>query len=186
MILVIDAAYAEYATAPDYDSGLDLARDTPNTVTMRTFSKLFGLAALRLGWMTAAPGIVDVMNRVRGPFNVSLPAQAAAAAALADTEHAERARSHNATWLPWLSGQLAGLGLRVHPSLGNFVLVEFPAITGQDAHAAGQHLEAMGIVPRQMDAYGLPHCLRISIGLDDENRRVVEALSDFLAGRSAA
>ena len=100
MILVIDAAYAEYATAADYDSGLELARGTPNTVMMRTFSKLYGLAALRLGWMTAAPGIVDVMNRVRGPFNVSLPAQAAGMAALEDVEHAERARSHNATGCP--------------------------------------------------------------------------------------
>jgi len=186
VILVIDAAYAEYANAPDYDSGLELARATSNTVTMRTFSKLHGLAALRLGWMSAAPAIVDVMNRVRGPFNVSLPAQAAGLAALEDVDHAERARSHNATWLPWLSEQLAGLGLRVHPSLGNFVLVEFAVTPGRDAHAANAHLEASGIVPRQMDAYGLPHCLRISIGLAEENRRVAEALGDFVAGRGAA
>jgi histidinol-phosphate aminotransferase len=186
VVLVIDAAYAEYATAPDYDSGLALARDTLNTVTMRTFSKLFGLAALRLGWMTAAPKIVDVMNRVRGPFNVSLPAQVAGVAALEDAEHAERARGHNATWLPWLTGQLEALGLRVHPSLGNFILVEFPLTPGRDSHAANAHLEAMGIIPRQMDAYGLPHCLRITIGLAEENRRVAEVLGDFVAGRSAA
>lgn len=179
-ILVVDAAYAEYATAPDYASGLELARDTTNTVMLRTFSKLHGLAALRLGWMLAAPGIVDVMNRVRGPFNVSWPAQAAGIAALDDVEHQERARRHNATWLPWLSREIAALGLRVHPSIANFVLIDFPAAPGRDADAAAAHLEAEGIIPRQMGAYGLPQSLRISIGLEEENRRVVAALADFL------
>ena len=186
VILVIDAAYAEYAEAPDYDSGLELAGSTPNTVAMRTFSKLYGLAALRLGWMTAAPGIVDVMNRVRGPFNVSLAAQAAGAAALADEAHAEKARAHNRTWLPWLERELAALGLRSYPSLGNFLLVEFPSGAGRNAAAANAYLEAEGIIPRQMGAYGLPDCLRISIGLEDENRRLVEALKGFVAGRPHA
>ena len=179
VILVIDAAYAEYADAVDYTSGLEMARSTPNTVSMRTFSKLHGLAALRLGWMTAGPGIVDVMHRVRGPFNVSLPAQAAGVAALDDVEHAELARAHNARWLPWLSREITALGLRVHPSQGNFILIEFPAGAGRDAAAANAHLEAEGIIPRQMGGYGLPNCLRISVGLEDENRRLVEALAGF-------
>jgi histidinol-phosphate aminotransferase len=186
VVLVIDAAYAEYANAPDYASGLELARDTPNTVTLRTFSKLFGLAALRLGWMTASPAIVDVMHRVRGPFNVSAPALAAGVAALEDLEHQERARAHNATWLPWLTREIQALGLTVHPSLGNFVLIEFPDQPGRNAPAANAFLEAEGIIPRMMGAYGLPSCLRLSIGLEAENRRVVEALAAFMAGRACA
>ena len=186
VILVIDAAYAEYAEAADYDSGLELAGATSNTVAMRTFSKLYGLAALRLGWLTTAPAIVDVLHRVRGPFNVSLPAQAAGVAALADEAHAEKARAHNRTWLPWLERELAALGLRTHPSLGNFLLVEFPQDPGRDAVSANAHLEAEGVIPRQMDAYGLPDCLRISIGLEHENRRLVTALADFVAGRGHA
>lgn len=186
VILVIDAAYAEYAEAPDYASGLELARATSNTVMLRTFSKLFGLAALRLGWMTAAPGIVDVMNRVRGPFNVSLPAQAAGVAALEDLEHQDRARAHNARWLPWLKGEIERLGLKVHPSLGNFLLVDFPEAPGSDAAAANAFLEAEGIIPRQMGAYGLPRSLRISVGLEEENRRVVMALAEFVRGRARA
>ena len=186
VILVVDAAYAEYATAPDYASGLELARRTPNTVMLRTFSKLFGLGALRLGWMTAAPSIIDVMNRVRGPFNVSQAAQAAGVAALEDLEHQERARAHNATWLPWLTRELTALGLRVHPSLGNFVLVDFPPEPGRNAAAANAFLEAEGIIPRMMGAYGLPASLRITVGLEEENRRVVAALAGFLQGQVAA
>lgn len=186
VILVVDAAYAEYATAPDYASGLELARATPNTVTLRTFSKLFGLAALRLGWMTAAAPIVDVVNRVRGPFNVAAPALAAGIAALEDVEHQEQARAHNARWLPWLTQEVRALGLTARPSLGNFVLIEFPSEPGRDAAAAAAFLEAEGIIPREMGAYGLPHALRLSIGLEEENRRVVEALRAFMAGRVAA
>lgn len=186
VILVIDAAYAEYATAPDYTSGAELARETPNTVMLRTFSKLFGLAALRLGWMTAAQPIVDVMNRVRGPFNVGTAAQAAGVAALEDTEHQEAARAHNDRWLPWVTREIEALGLKVHPSLGNFVLVDFPKEPGRDSAAANAFLEREGIIPRQMDAYGLPDSLRISIGLEAENRRLVAALADFMAGRAAA
>lgn len=186
VLLVVDAAYAEYAQAPDYASGRELALSTPNTVMLRTFSKLFGLAALRLGWLVAAAPIVDVVNRVRGPFNVSLPAQAAGVVALQDLEHQELARAHNRTWLPWLTRELADLGLQVHPSLGNFVLVEFPAASGRDADAANAHLEAAGIIPRQMAAYGLPHCLRVSVGLEAENRRLVAALADFVRARAAA
>lgn len=185
VILVVDAAYAEYATVPDYASGLELARSTPNTVTLRTFSKLFGLAALRLGWMTASPAIIDVMNRVRGPFNVSTAAQAAGVAALEDVEHQERARRHNEVWLPWLTREIAALGLQVHPSLGNFILVDFPAEPGRDADAANAYLEGEGIIPRQMGAYGLPNALRISVGLEEENRRLVAALAAFVGGKTA-
>jgi histidinol-phosphate aminotransferase len=186
VILVVDAAYAEYAETGDYDSGLEFATTTPNSVMLRTFSKLYGLASLRLGWLTAAPAIIDVMNRVRGPFNVSMPAQAAGVAALADEEHAEKARAHNRLWLPWLATELAALGLRIRPSLGNFLLVEFPQAGGRSATAANAHLEAAGVIPREVAAYGLPDCLRISIGLEDENRRLVAALAEFVTGRPSA
>lgn len=185
VILVVDAAYAEYATAADYTSGLDLAQDTDNTVMLRTFSKLHGLAALRLGWMLAAPGIIDVMHRVRGPFNVSSAAQAAGIAALEDVEHQQRAREHNDRWLPWLTQEISALGLHVHPSIGNFILIDFPAKPGRGADDAAAFLETEGIIPRQMGGYGLPHSLRISVGLDDENRRLVTALADFTQGAMA-
>jgi histidinol-phosphate aminotransferase len=186
VVLVVDAAYAEYATAPDYASGLELAQATPNTVSLRTFSKLFGLAALRLGWMVASPAIVDVVNRVRGPFNVGSPALAAGVAALEDLDHQERARAHNAHWLPWLTREAQALGLTVHPSLGNFVLIDFPREPGRTADEAAVFLEAEGVIPRQMGAYGLPNSLRLSIGLEEENRRVVEALASFLSRRAFA
>ena len=180
VLLVIDAAYAELVTAPDYDSGLSLALSHDNVVMTRTFSKLFGLAALRVGWAVGGEHVIDVLNRTRGPFNVSQPAQAAAVAALEDTEHQERSREHNARWLPWLSAELERLGLRVHPSVGNFLLVDFPAEPGRDARAAGQWLEARGLIPREVAAYGLPDSLRITIGLEQDNKRVVEALAEFL------
>jgi histidinol-phosphate aminotransferase len=182
VILVVDAAYAEYAVAADYASGLELAHSAPNAVMLRTFSKLFGLAALRLGWMTAGPAIIDVMNRTRGPFNVAQPAQAAGVAALMDLEHQERARAHNDRWLPWLAREIAALGLRVHPSIGNFLLIDFPPEPGRNAAAANAFLEAEGIIPREMAAYGLPDGLRVSVGLEEDNRRLVEALAAFVQG----
>jgi len=180
VILVIDAAYAEFVTEADYADGQELALAHDNVVMTRTFSKLFGLAALRLGWMLAPPAIVDVLNRVRGPFNVGQPAQAAAIAALDDLDHQEAARRHNAVWLPWLAREIEGLGFKVHKGIGNFLLVEFADEPGRDAAAANAHLEARGLIPRQMGAYGLPRCLRISVGLEEENRDVVAALADFV------
>lgn len=186
VILVVDAAYAEYAGAADYASGLELARSTPNVAMLRTFSKLFGLAALRLGWMTAGPAIIDVMNRTRGPFNVGQPAQAAGVAALLDLEHQERARAHNDRWLPWLAREIAALDLRVYPSIGNFLLIDFPPEPGRNAAAANAFLEAEGIIPREMGAYGLPDSLRVSVGLEEDNRRLVEALAAFVQGWTRA
>jgi histidinol-phosphate aminotransferase len=186
VLLVIDAAYAEFVSAPDYESGLALAREHPNVVTTRTFSKLFGLAALRVGWMYGPPTVVDVVNRIRGPFNVSQPGQAAAIAALEDLDHQAAAKAHNDRWLPWLREQILGLGLVVHPSVGNFLLVDFPREPGRDARAAETYLERHGLIPRNMAAYGLPHALRISVGLEADNHRLVEVLRDFLRGPAHA
>ena len=181
VLLVIDAAYAEYVRRNDYTAGMDLVDRADNVVMTRTFSKLFGLAALRLGWLYAKPPVVDVLHRIRGPFNVGTPAQVAGVAALDDLEHQERARTHNDRWLPWLAQQLSGLGLEVHPSVANFVLISFGNAGGRSAAAASAWLEQRGIIARAMAAYGLPDCLRLSVGLEDENRAAVAALKEFMA-----
>ena len=139
VLLVIDAAYAEYVRRNDYTAGIDLVDRADNVVMTRTFSKLFGLAALRVGWLYAQPHVVDVLHRIRGPFNVSTPAQVAGIAALEDLEHQERARAHNERWLPWLGrGAEQRSGLEVHPSVANFVLVAFE--TAARARRGGERL----------------------------------------------
>jgi histidinol-phosphate aminotransferase len=180
-LLVIDAAYAEYVTRADYEPGIKLVEAGDNVVMLRTFSKIFGLAALRIGWGYCPPAVADVLNRVRGPFNVNAAALAAAVAALEDRAHTERARQHNERWLPWFRQELARLGLTAFPSHGNFVLVRFA-----DADAALAFLNARGIIPRRMAAYGLPDCLRITIGTGEEMEAVVAALGDFTAGAARA
>jgi histidinol-phosphate aminotransferase len=180
VLLVIDAAYAEYVRRNDYTAGIELVDRAANVVMTRTFSKLFGLAALRLGWLYGPPHVIDILQRLRGPFNVNTPAQVAGVAALEDLDHQERSRAHNDRWLPWLAEALAGLGLKVHPSIANFVLVEFAADGPGNAAAASAWLERQGIIARPMAAYGLPQCLRISIGLEAENHAVVEALREFV------
>lgn len=180
VVLVLDSAYAEYVGEPDYDSGLALSLSAPNVVMTRTFSKIHGLAALRVGWMTASASIVDVINRIRGPFNVGAPAQAAAVAAIEDVDHQAAAKAHNDQWLAWLAQELAATGILVHPSVGNFLLIEFPDIPGHDAEAAAAYLEKNGVIPRAMAAYHLPLCLRLSVGTEAENRQVVDLLRSFM------
>jgi histidinol-phosphate aminotransferase len=175
VLLVIDAAYTEYVDAADYDDGFALADDAANVVVLRTFSKIMGLAALRLGWAYAPGAVVDVLNRVRGPFNVSAAAQVAGVAALADRDHLARAKAHNDRWRPWLTAELERLGFSLTPSVGNFVLVR----TGSPARATAmlRTLEAGGVLARAMGGYGLADCVRISVGLEAENRRVVDLLA---------
>ncbi len=180
VLLVIDAAYSEYVRRNDYEAGLELVATTENTVMLRTFSKIYGLAALRLGWAYCPAGVADVLNRVRGPFNVTAPAIAAGVAALADKAHLETAVAHNDKWLPWVSAEAEKLGLKVTPSIGNFVLMHFPQAKGKDAVSADEFLKARGIILRRVAAYGLPNCLRMTIGTEDDNRRVVAALAEFM------
>ena len=132
-LLVLDAAYCEYVRRNDYEAGLELVATTENTVMTRTFSKIYGLAALRLGWAYCPAAVADVLNRVRGPFNVTAPAIAAGVAALSDRAHVETAVAHNEKWLPWVTAEIEKLGLKVTPSVGNFVLIHFPAEKGRDA-----------------------------------------------------
>src|SRR5262245_8710698 len=182
-LLVLDAAYCEYVRRNDYEAGLELVATTDNTVMTRTFSKIYGLAALRLGWAYCPADVADVLNRVRGPFNVTAPAIAAGVAALEDRAHVEVAVAHNEKWLPWVTTEIEKLGLEVTPSVGNFVLMHFSNAKGKDAAAADEFLKARGIIMRRVAAYGLPGCLRMTIGTEDDNRKVVAALVALL-GRS--
>ncbi|TVS00087.1 MAG: histidinol-phosphate transaminase [Rhodospirillales bacterium] len=180
VLLVLDAAYAEYVDDPDYEAGERLVDGGENVVVTRTFSKIYGLGGLRLGWAYAPAGVADVLNRMRNPFNVSAPAQEAGVAALADQAFLDRARAHNATWRAWTTAALRRLGLGVGDSAGNFVLVRFPPAPGHDAVAADAFLKRRGIIVRRMESYGLPDALRISIGLADEMQACVDAMSEFL------
>jgi histidinol-phosphate aminotransferase len=179
-LLVLDAAYAEYVRRNDYEAGIELVGASSNVVMTRTFSKAYALAGLRLGWAYCPAGVADVLNRIRGPFNVSLPAIAAGVAAVEDAEHLEAAVRHNEHWLPWVTEQLEALGLKVTPSAGNFILVEFEGDNGETAAEADAYLSARGLVLRQVAAYGLPNALRMSIGTEEANCGVVEALRTYL------
>ncbi|MBM3522273.1 MAG: aminotransferase class I/II-fold pyridoxal phosphate-dependent enzyme, partial [Alphaproteobacteria bacterium] len=180
-LLVIDAAYAEYVSRNDYASGAELAARCDNVVMLRTFSKIFALGGLRLGWAYGQADIVDVLNRVRGPFNVAAAAQVAGVAALGDVAFTDRVRAHNDVWLPWLARELTALGLTTLPSVGNFLLVGFHG-TGRSAADANAHLNRDGIIPRAVANYGLPDFLRVTIGTEAEMRAVVASLAAFLKG----
>jgi histidinol-phosphate aminotransferase len=181
VVLAIDAAYAEFVNRNDYEPGIALVNRAENVVMFRTFSKVYALAGLRLGWAYCPPAIADVLNRIRGPFNVSAPALAAGVAAVEDVAALERARMHNQRWLPWLSERLAALGLPLTPSVGNFVLPRFPDEPRRNADAAFAFLQSRGILTRQMGGYGLPRHLRITIGTGEEMEIVAAALAEFMA-----
>ena len=185
VMLVLDGAYAEYVLGEDFDAGVALIGRLENTVMTRTFSKIYGLAALRLGWAYAPASVVAVLNRLRGPFNVSEPAIAAGIAAIEDREHIAKARAHNDEWRPWLARELTELGLVVTPSLANFILVHFAHSGPWTAEAADGFLKEQGIIVRKVGAYGLPHALRITIGSEADNLAVVDALDEFMGQRAA-
>jgi histidinol-phosphate aminotransferase len=180
VLLVVDAAYAEYVTRNDYSVGWELVDAGANTVVTRSFSKAYGLGGARLGFAYCPPAIADVLNRVRAPFNVSRGTQAAGVAALDDVEFIARVRDHNSTWLPWLSDAVRSTGLVVHPSVANFALVEFPETGPHTAQAAANFLKARGIIARGTAVCGLPQCLRITIGLEEEMRAVADAVAEFM------
>jgi histidinol-phosphate aminotransferase len=180
-LLVIDAAYAEFVGEADYSAGTELARERDDVIVTRTFSKIHGLAALRLGWAYGAKSIIDVLNRVRGPFNVNMPSIAAGTAAIADREFMARSASHNTHWVNWLRQQLGGAGLEVTPSVCNFVLVHFPDTEGKTAADADAFLTARGLIVRPLQPYNLAGALRITVGTEDQNRLLAEAVREFMA-----
>jgi histidinol-phosphate aminotransferase len=182
-LLVIDAAYAEYVLRNDYEAGIEMVSQFDNVVMTRTFSKIYGLAGLRVGWAFCPAAVADALNRVRGPFNVNVPAQLAAVAALRDRSHVEKSIAHNDAWKSWLIAEIRKLGLRVDDSVGNFVLIHFEPHGGRSAKEADAFLGARGLILRGVAAYGLPHCLRLTIGTEEANRKVVAALAEFMGKR---
>ena len=182
VLLVLDGAYAEYVRRNDYSAGLDLVLNADNVVMTRTFSKIHGLASLRIGWMVAPAHVADAVNRIRGPFNLSGAAIAAGAAAIADEAHVAAAVAHNDAWLPRLSEGAAALGLTVTPSVGNFVLVHFPAEAGRTAADADAFLTIRGVIVRRVASYGLPDALRVTVGGAEANEAFLAALTDFVRG----
>jgi len=184
VLFVLDAAYAEYVRRNDYEAGIELVSSSDNVVMTRTFSKIHGLASLRLGWAYGPDHVIDAMNRIRGPFNVTGPAMAAGIAAVQDREFVAAAAEHNDKWLPWLTEQLTGIGLEVTPSVGNFILIHFPDTVGKQAADADAELQRHGVVMRQVGNYGLPHALRMSVGTEEANRLAVEVLGRFMAGEA--
>ncbi|MBW8815526.1 MAG: histidinol-phosphate transaminase [Caulobacterales bacterium] len=181
VVLVLDGAYGEFADDPAFDDGLDFARGAENVVVTHTFSKLHGLASLRVGWGYAPGAIAAAVDRIRLPFNTSIAGQRAAVAALADTEFQARSLAHVNQWRPWLTQQIGGIGLEVvGPSATNFVLVGFPKTPGKTARDADEFLSARGLLTRSLLNYGMPDHLRITIGLEEHNRAVVDALAEFM------
>jgi histidinol-phosphate aminotransferase len=185
VLLVLDGAYAEYVNRNDYEAGIELVSTTQNTVMTRTFSKIHGLAAARVGWVYCPAEVAAVLNRIRGPFNVAGPAMAAAIAALGDREHVEKSRAHNEEWLDWMTREIRALGLDVTDSAGNFLLVRFPAEPGKSAPDADEFLHSRRIILRRLENYGISDGLRLTIGLEHENRAVVAALREFVTGAPA-
>ncbi|EQB33798.1 histidinol-phosphate transaminase [Sphingobium ummariense] len=177
ILFVLDQAYAEYLEADEDDGGLDLARNAANVLVTRTFSKIYGLAAERIGWGYASAEVIDVLHRIRAPFNVTTAGQAAAIAAIDDTAWVDASRAHNAQWRDWLAGEVASLsnhGLRAVPSKANFLLILFEgALT---AEAAMKGLWDEGYATRWLPGQGLPNGLRITIGTEEQTRAVAAKL----------
>ena len=181
VLLVLDGAYSEFCLDPTFNDGMDFARDKANVVVTHTFSKLHGLAALRIGWGYAPAEVAAAVDRIRLPFNTSIAGQRAAVAALGDKDFQQQTIDLNETWRPRLAQQLGGMGLDViGPSAANFVLVGFPKTPGKTATDAEAHLSARGLLVRQLLNYGMPDHLRMTIGLEGQNRALIDALADFM------
>jgi histidinol-phosphate aminotransferase len=181
VLLVIDAAYAEYVRKNDYEPGIEMVANFSNVVMTRTFSKIYALAGLRVGWAYCPAAVADALNRVRGPFNVSVPAQKTAVAALKDRAHLDAAAAHNDKWRTWLIDEIRKTGLKVDDSVGNFVLIHFPKDGPHTAQKADAFLTANGIILRPVTAYGLPNCLRLTIGPEEPNKKTAALLAQFMA-----
>jgi histidinol-phosphate aminotransferase len=178
-ILVIDAAYAEYVRRNDFEAGIELVGTSGNVVMTRTFSKIYGLAGIRVGWAYCPKDVADALNRVRAPFNVNIAAQKAAVAALADYAHLQKSLQHNEVWRSRLVEEIRAAGYRVGDSVANFVLIHFPDTLGRSASDADRFLMSRGIILRSCVSYGLPHCLRLTIGTEEANLAAIAALREF-------
>ena len=174
-LLVLDGAYAEFVDG--YDGGLSLIESRSNVVMTRTFSKIYGLGGLRIGWGYGPKQIVDVLNRIRGPFNLSNTQLDVAEAAVRDQDYVAKCRSENARLRNWLAVALAELGLPSDTSMANFVLARFASV--EEAESCDAHLKKQGLIVRRVAGYKLPHCLRITVGDESSCRRVAHAIGQF-------
>lgn len=179
VLLVLDAAYAEYVNKNDYSSGIELAGAHENVLMTRTFSKIYGLAALRIGWAYGPQQIIDALNRVRGPFNVNGAALVAGTAAMQDDAFTTQSQTHNAHWLDEISDQIGKMGFKVVPSVGNFLLVGFEKEGNKTADIADEFLKSKGVIVRKLGAYNLGHHLRISVGTEEANLTLIKAFKEF-------
>lgn len=177
VLLVLDAAYAEYVYANDYSSGLELASEFENVIMTRTFSKIYGLAALRIGWAYGAKRIIDAINRVRSPFNITGPSLSAAAAAMNDASFTQASAEHNKKWLDILDSEFKALGLKTIPSVANFIMIDFLSI--ETADKCDEYLKSNGIIVRKIASYNLPNCLRISVGTEEANIKLIKVMQEF-------
>jgi histidinol-phosphate aminotransferase len=178
ILLVLDGAYAEYVAKEDYSLGNEIVDMGQNTVVTRTFSKIYGLAALRIGWAYCPSEIADVLNRIRGPFNVSIPAISAATAPIEDIEYTEKLKQNNISSLTTMIADLKQIGLICVDSVCNFILIKFKdELTANDAF---KHLMSRGIIVRSVNNYGLPQYLRVTIGTPEDNEAVINALKEFM------
>lgn len=185
VILLLDGAYAEYVTRADFDAGATLVETSRNVVMTRTFSKIYGLPALRIGWAYCPAPVLDAVQRIRSPFNANAAAMAAAAAAVRDQAWIDRIREHNAAWLERIAETLRQVGLQVLPSVANFYLIRFPKGGDMDARTAADFLIANGIIPRPVSAQDAGLELRITVGTDEENAAVLDALQRYVGGERA-
>ncbi|PCI34042.1 MAG: histidinol-phosphate transaminase [Alphaproteobacteria bacterium] len=180
VLLVLDGAYAEFVAADDFQAGIELVKKARNVLMTRTFSKLYGLAALRLGWGYACPEVAAILDSIRDPFNLPSVTQAAGVAALKDQEFEARAKAHNLTWLNYLATELTAMGLEPITSVANFILIRFPDLKDKTAEAANDFLLAQGYILRWLPGQGLGHCLRLTVGTEEQNRDVIGLLKEFL------
>jgi len=180
VVLVLDGAYAEFVTADDFQAGIELVNKSNNVLMARTFSKLYGLAALRLGWGYACPEMARILDSIRDPFNIPSVTQAAGVAALSDQDFEQRARAHNTKWREYLRGELLGLGLEPIPSVANFILIRFPGKGDKTAEKANEFLLSRGYILRWLPGHGLADCLRLTVGTEDQNKGVIRLLKEFL------
>ena len=179
ILFIIDNAYCEYVKEDDYEQGLDLVEQYDNVMVTRTFSKIYGLAGLRIGWAYCKGDVLDAMQRIRTPFNANSAAMAAAAAAIEDVDYVKMVRDHNYESLRRINSELSEIGLNVIPSVANFYLLDFDGLAPRNASDAASFLESKGIIPRPTGSSG-SNILRITVGLDEENDAVITALREYM------
>jgi histidinol-phosphate aminotransferase len=173
VLIVLDHAYEEFVAVDDFYDGLEIVNKYKNVVLTRTFSKIYGLASLRIGWSYSSLNIADILNKARGPFNVSGPAQVSALASLDDDDFTQASKNHNIKWLKILNEELKSINkIKIHPSIANFILIDF--LSNENCEKVNQKLLENSIIFREMKGYGLPNCLRATIGIDQENEIIIE------------